>query len=218
MSRSLVVLATAVVLVAAILAASCGGDGDSGATPDVPSPTASPSAQDGTSPTASPSAQDGTSTPEGETCAAGSTQAFLDVQEEAPFTVYCPTQVPEGYSLTSLDFDVPPVATPEPDLGFFTAFFTHEETGATIEFVQGNEGASWEEAILQQREGQTPEEVPYADFTVDSYPGVPEEGAEFMAPAVFGHSPDGWQHYITASDLDGDALKAIAESMVPVAP
>jgi hypothetical protein len=218
MSRSFVVIAGAVVLVAAILAAACGGEGDSGGAPDGPSSTASPSAPDDPSPTASPSAQDGTSTPGAGTCAAGSRDAFLDVQEEAPFTVYCPTNVPEDFALTSLDFDVPPVATPEPDLGFFTAFFTHEETGDTIEFVQGNASASWEALILRQREGQTPEEIPYGDFTVDLYPGVPEEGADFMAPAVFGHSPDGWQHYITASDLDGDALKAIAESMVPVTP
>lgn len=152
-------------------------------------------------------------------CAAGSSTRFRDTQEEAPFGVYCPSFLPEGFRLESIAFHrekLSPAVTPALGVGQVTAVFADPDSGARLRFMQGLLGVSFEFHLGEPYEGQPVEEVDYGDFQAILYPQYdnPELGPQ--ASIVIGHSPDERQHFIDGVGVDAATMKRIAEGMVPL--
>src|SRR6266567_2748397 len=74
-------------------------------------------------------------------CAADSSSRFQEAQKQAPFAVYCPTFVPDGFVLARFSFGQddkwPPGVTPPPGVGNLHADFVNSATGTKIQFFQG---------------------------------------------------------------------------------
>ena len=216
MHRPLIIaLASALILLAA-----CGED--EGVGPEVtptmeataaPAVTATAEATAPPAVTATPTAQAAVSpTAEAVACAAGSTEAFVEAQEQAPFVVYCPTFLPAGLTLEDVGYS-PEDVTHGPTVG---GAFTSSAPEVRVDFVQGGPLplSLLTTGIRFGGGGPSGTMVPYADFDVELWlPGEPG-----MAVAVLGQSPDGATHWMVAQGLTEDELKEIAASMRPVSP
>jgi hypothetical protein len=163
--------------------------------------------------TPSPTAQAVVSqTPDAIACAADSTEAFVDAQEEAPFTVYCPTFLPAGLTLEDVGYS-PEDVTHGPTVG---GAFANSALGVRVEFVQGEALplSLLTTGVRFGGGGPSGTMIPYGDFLAELWlPGEPG-----MALAVLGESPDGVTHWMVAQGLTEDELREIAASLRPVSP
>lgn len=155
-------------------------------------------------------------------CAAGSTGRFQEAQAEAPFAIYCPTYVPQGFRLDSVTFGMDQKfaseTTPPPGTGIMTATFTDPNSSARLRFMQGLLGVSSEAHLSESYEGQPTEEVSYGDFAAILYPEYDNPQLGPQPSIVIGHSLDERQHFIDGVGVDAPTMKRIAEGMVRLGP
>ena len=187
-------IAIVAALLLALLASACTGDGGG------PPASATTPAVDGSRPPSTP----GASTP---TCAAGSTQRFLEAQAAASFKVYCPTFLPAAFALEEVHFEetVQP-ATPVPGPGSVVATFKRGSPAASVQFVQGRPALSVITDVRTSSEGEP------ADIDYDGFDG------SLFDKGVLARSPDGFTHVISSDGLTRDDLRQIAAGMRAVAP
>lgn len=141
------------------------------------------------------------------TCAADSTQGFLEAQSSASFKVYCPTFLPDGFALEDVHFEeTSQPGTPIPSPGSVVATFKRDSPEASIEFVQGRPALSIITDVRTSSEGQ-PAETSYGGF----------DGSLFDK-GVLARSPDGFTHVIAADGLTADELQQIAAGMRALVP
>lgn len=198
---------TLVAVLLSLLAAACvedvGGPSASPTTPGAPVFTAS----DGSAPTTTPPAVLLTPSENTPSCAADSTQGFLQAQSSALFKVYCPTFLPAGFALEDVHFEetVQP-GTPVPGPGSVVATFQRESPQARIQFVQGRPALSVITDIRTSSEGEP------SDTSYDGFRG------SLFDKGVLARSPDGFTHVISADGLTADELQQVAAEMQAVAP
>jgi hypothetical protein len=181
-------------LLLALMASACIEDGGAPSTG-----TATPGGPISTVPAGSPGV-----TP---TCAASSTQRFLEVQSAASFKVYCPTFLPAGFALEDVRFEETlQSGTPIPGPGAVIATFRRDTPAASLRFVQGRPSLSEITDVRTSSEGE-PTDTAYDGF----------EGSLFDK-GVLARSPDGFTHIISAAGLTVDDLQQIAAGMQAVVP
>ena len=201
----------------AVLAIAC--DDEAAPEPSLtPSPSASPEATASpastptvaaeTPPAASPS-------PTAAACAAGSKQRFREVDAEAPWPVYCPTFLPEGYEVEEIIYGLDiSGAAPEAGVGAMQAQFVNAQTGGRITFVQGLPGLSVLTSAI--RDSEELGDIPYDDFAAKLFRSPSETPGELFL-AVLGSS-DEITHWIEATGPSEDEMRQIAAGMQPVSP
>jgi len=145
--------------------------------------------------------------PDTPSCAAGSTQSFLEAQSSASFKVYCPTFLPDGFSLDDVHFEeTAQPGTPIPSPGSVVATFKRDSPKASVQFVQGRPALSIITDVRTSSEGQ-PADTPYDGF----------DGSLFDK-GVLARSPDGFTHVISSDGLTTNDLQEIAAGMRAVVP
>jgi hypothetical protein len=152
-------------------------------------------------------------TPEEPICAAGTSVPFHEVGAEAPFTVYCPTFLPDGYELEEIAYGLDVAgAAPDGGVGAMEAVFSNAESGGRIRFVQGLPGLS---ALTSGvRGGEVLGNVPYDDLEATMSRSAPEApGAPFLAVLT---SDANITHWIEAAGPTEDEVRQIAAGMRPV--
>jgi hypothetical protein len=156
-------------------------------------------------PTASPTLVRPLITPSADTpvCAADSALRFLEMQNSAPFDVYCPTFLPEGFVLEQIEFGQAADAPAEGE-GAVLAVFQRNDPEARVELVQGRPGVA---AIAEfQIAGQDLiGETAYDGFT-----------ANLFETGLLARSPDGFTHKIAAQGLTTNDIIQIAAAMQPL--
>lgn len=154
-------------------------------------------------------------------CAAGSTQRFRDVVAEAPWAVYCPAFLPDGYELEDIVYGLDLLGADRRRGGAMQARFVNTETGGHVTFIQGLPGLS---ALTSGIRGQEVlENIPYGDQEAKLFRSSPDyPGAPFLAvKASFGHllyfmaTSGEITHWIEASGLTEDETREIAAEMRP---
>jgi hypothetical protein len=205
--RSMKAITIFVALILLLLASACIEDvGEPSGSPTSPGSLASP-VGDGSRPTTTPPAVLLTPGPDTPTCAADSTQGFLQAQSSASFKVYCPTFLPAGFALEDVHFEeaVEP-GTPVPGPGIVVATFKRDSPKASIQFVQGRPALDVITELRTSSEGQP------VDGSYDGFMGsIFEKGA-------LARSPDGFTHVILADGLTADELGLVAATMAAVVP
>jgi hypothetical protein len=171
------------------------------------------------------------------TCAADSTERFLEAQAEVPFTVLCPTFLPEGFELEELTAGLiefaPGAATPPPGQwpGEVDATFTNPEEGASVRLMQGSLGVSLGAAItrLASQQGIGPETTAFGDLEGTLYAPLTRPATDILNPfsaevslgaAMTAVGPGGPPpgYALLTEEVDVDAVKQIAAGMRPVGP
>ncbi|MDP2949324.1 MAG: hypothetical protein Q8P22_07285, partial [Chloroflexota bacterium] len=182
-----------------IALAACGQEEEatSTATPTTPaSPTLSPTPFAIASPSGEPAV-----------CAADSTQRFQDIQQSASFKVFCPTFLPEGFTLDDIQFGEVAGAVGPPDgPGALRAVFKRDDPEGKVEFIQGRPGLS---AIS---EPQTSGQKLLGEASYDGFQG------SLFERAILARSPDGFTHKIAVERVSTEELQQIAAAMSPVSP
>ena len=145
--------------------------------------------------------------PGGETvCAAGSSEDFRRAQEEAAFSVYCPTALPAGFKLGKMEVEPADEGTSAIRADKLSAVFERADPPASLSLLQGK--LSLEElAEFRDRDSQLSGATAYGDFEAFFFPDI-----------VLGRSADGFSHRITVEGLTQEELVEIAAGMRPVAP
>jgi hypothetical protein len=148
-------------------------------------------------------------------CAAGSNEPFLAVQREVEFAIYCPTYLPDGFTMKRVSLDPPKSGTPT----FLTAVFAQPD-GTEIDFWQFIPG---NDVFPQWRQYGPPARVgPVAyggDFLATLW-DVWTAPSQPKSAVVWGVAPDGRYHVISGNSatLDADTMRRIAEGMVRLGP
>jgi hypothetical protein len=226
--RRAMMWAVAALLAGSMLAGACGGDSHEAAptttagdrTVAVPTPTrtVTPGGLDGGStPLPAPTSEEegGATEAEAVVCAADSTQQFRDVDAEAPWSVYCPVYLPDGFQLESIEYSLDLAgAAPSAGKGALEARFEDSATGARVNLVQGLPGLSALTSGI--RDGHQLGRVSYGDlpanlFTAD--PAAPD--APYLA-VLATSSPDGVTHWLQTIGLSEDDTRSIAGQMARV--
>lgn len=194
------------------LLAAC-GDGGEEEVPEqaMATPTAMAEATETAQPALTPTAEAvATETSEELACADGSTQQFREVSADAPWSVYCPTFLPDGYELDDIVYGLDIAgAAPEGGMGAVQAQFVNPETGDSITFIQGLPGLSALTSGI--RGGEALAETPYGDFQAELFESAPEApGTPFLA--VLGSSDD-ITHWIEAIGPSQDETRQVAAGM-----
>ncbi len=198
-NRSRLPIALAGLLLIAL--AACGQEEEaattSTATPTTPaSPTLSPTPLAIASPSGEPAV-----------CAADSTQQFQDIQQSASFKVFCPTFLPEGFTLDDIQFgEVAGAVGPPKGPGALRAVFKRDDPQGQVEFIQGRPGLS--EIAGVRASGQ---EL-LGDTAYDGFQG------NLFERAILARSPDGFTHKIAVEEVSTEELQQIAAAMSPVSP
>lgn len=158
-------------------------------------------------------------------CAAGSTDRFQELQKQAPYRVYCPTYLPDGFELTGASYSTLLTgAVPEeeggPSVGLLAATFVNSATGAELEIIQGPSGIAVVASEIKFAPATTLEQVPYGDL----------EGSLLEPPGQIPGQPSFWVRAesaegifrlvrsLHARGLDASEVKRIAGNMRPLRP
>jgi hypothetical protein len=199
---SISMLAAALAVVA--LAGACGDGGDEAVI-----------GSDATRTAATAEAITGTPMEEDLACASGSTERFREIDADAPWAVYCPTFLPEGYALEDISYGLDLWgAVPAAGVGAMEARFVNAETGGRITFVQGTPGLS---ALTSGvRGGEALGDIPYGDSglaaRLSQSPLDVPDGPFFGVMASSGEHT----HWIEAVGTSEEETRSIAAGMRPV--
>ena len=145
--------------------------------------------------------------PGGETvCAAGTSEDFRLAQEEAAFSVYCPTALPAGFKLGKIEVGPADEGTTAIRADKLSADFERADPPASLSLLQGK--LSLEElAEFRDRGSELSGATAYGDFEAFFFPDI-----------VLGRSADGLSHRLTVEGLTQAELVEIAAGMRPVTP
>ena len=145
--------------------------------------------------------------PGGETvCAAGTSEDFRLAQEEAAFSVYCPTALPAGFKLGKIDIGPADEGTTAIRADKLSADFERADPPASLSLLQGRLSVQ-ELAEFRDRGSELSGATAYGDFEAFFFPDM-----------VLGRSADGFSHRITMEGLTQAELVEIAAGMRPVTP
>ena len=127
-------------------------------------------------------------------CAAGSTERFLEIQKQAPFAVYCPTYLLEGFQLKSAS-----------------------SNGQRLEILEGILGTDLFPGFRYQT---PPPRVDHVLYGGDSSATLFDVSPQPESAVVRGTSPDHRDHVIygNSAALDADTMRHIAERMIRLGP
>jgi len=140
-------------------------------------------------------------------CALDTAQQFLEQQEALGFGLYCPTFLPEGYTLDLID------APAEAETPFLHVVFKDAE-GNKITLLQGYMGVEWRDTVVQPYEGLDTQLIEYAGIAAALYPTVATDVEGFaIGPIVIAQDLDGPYQYISTAPRSDDVLKQISEGM-----
>ena len=195
---------TAAALVALVLlfVACGGGGGQPSDTPDA-SPTVEPQPTAATTPTTGPL-----------TCADHSTERFEEMATKVTFTLYCPTFLPDGFILSSIEKKAAPTrpgSVPNPSDVFVSAVFADAD-GREVTLLEGVLGVQFEGTISQLHKDQESRTVPYGDINATFYPSFGSEGAK-ISGAVLARSVSITVRYFITGDLDDETLAQVSAAM-----
>jgi hypothetical protein len=195
-------LTPAALVALTLLFVACGSGGQPSTTPDA-SPTEEPQATAAATPTTGPLA-----------CADDSTDRFREIAAEVPFVLYCPTLLPDGFTLSSIEKKPAPAdpgVASDPNRVFVEAIFADAE-GRELTFLEGVLGIQFEGSISQVYRQQETRIVPYGDIKAVFYPGFGSEGVEING-SVLARSSSISVRYFIGGDIDNETLEQVSAAM-----
>lgn len=131
-------------------------------------------------------------------CADGSTDSFANAQGESGFQLYCPTDVPDGFTFKGIDVseaqDAPAGAL------IARATFVRDNPSGEIRLLQGRPGLSALADIVRGKALQ--DTIAYSDTP-----------ANLLEDTVLARSSEGYTQIITTTGISTDELLRVSAGM-----